>query len=696
MSNLQPYSSFESGATIPNGDSCTLSFDTAQAWANTTAVKIVTTTTGGGWVETYSVAGNVYHTSVSAGTTYTASAYIYTTTASTSVRIGIDHLDASRALASSGGGSWVTLPQNTWTRLSFTETIPSGTIYATTSLVWQSPTPSGAVFWFDAMQIETGSSATAWAPGPSDPTGLVAPTNLHTTSVGSTTIGLAWNTVTGAAGYEINVALAGALTVPGAPTGVAATAGNGQAVVSWTAPASNGGSAIIDYTATSSPGGFTATSSGSPATVTSLTNGTAYTFTVRARNAIGSSAASSASASITPTSGGGTGSVAARSADGVVDSYGVNIHASYDTTAYANVSQMIADLQALGVRHVRDGVSVSNSTAQATWIALKNAGIHTQYICGDPQGRWNAGSASEEVTCFTGPLAGTVGGVEGPNEYDCNNGGDGNWASNLRTAQTNLWNAFNGNSTMAALPLLAPSFCLSDGRSTYGNDTAHCDAGNMHSYPGGGPPEAGLALEISKTAAVSGTKPVWTTETGYHLADNGSGDAGVTEAQEAIYLPRMILEYYRAGVVRCFTYQLYDLSAALDGFGQDMYFGLIRGDGSRRPAFTAIHNLLTTLADPGTGSRPTGLTYTITNAGSIRQLLLSRQDGSYYLCLWLPVTVGSTPVNPVSVTVSLAAPVSLSASRPVGGTATASVDGAGTTVTASVPQDPILVHLTPR
>ena len=44
-------------------------------------------------------------------------------------------------------------------------------------------------------------------------------------------------------------------TVPGAPNLTAATAGNAQVALAWTAPASNGGSAITGYTATASPGG---------------------------------------------------------------------------------------------------------------------------------------------------------------------------------------------------------------------------------------------------------------------------------------------------------------------------------------------------------------------------------------------------------------------------------------------------------
>lgn len=92
-------------------------------------------------------------------------------------------------------------------------------------------------------------------------------------------------------------------TFPDAPTIGTATAGNAQASVTFTAPASNGGSLITGYTVTSSPGGFTGTGVSSPITVTGLTNGTAYTFTVRATNTQGSGPASSASNSITPLAG---------------------------------------------------------------------------------------------------------------------------------------------------------------------------------------------------------------------------------------------------------------------------------------------------------------------------------------------------------------------------------------------------------
>ena len=80
-------------------------------------------------------------------------------------------------------------------------------------------------------------------------------------------------------------------TVPDAPTNVTATAGNGQATVSFKLPA-NGGSPITRYTATSSPGGITASGAGSPITVHGLANGTTYTFSVDATNVMGTGALS--------------------------------------------------------------------------------------------------------------------------------------------------------------------------------------------------------------------------------------------------------------------------------------------------------------------------------------------------------------------------------------------------------------------
>ncbi len=94
--------------------------------------------------------------------------------------------------------------------------------------------------------------------------------------------------------------------VPDAPTDVVAVAGDGEATVSWTAPENEGDTPITDYEVTVSPepeSGAASRLVGSADTsyaFTDLANGTAYTFTVKAKNAAGLSAASAPSASVTP------------------------------------------------------------------------------------------------------------------------------------------------------------------------------------------------------------------------------------------------------------------------------------------------------------------------------------------------------------------------------------------------------------
>ena len=86
---------------------------------------------------------------------------------------------------------------------------------------------------------------------------------------------------------------------PSKPARPSADPGNAKVTVTWTAPTSD--SPITGYTVTSTPTGKTCTTASLSCTVTGLKNGRAYTFTVTAHNANGTSTPSTPSFKVKPT-----------------------------------------------------------------------------------------------------------------------------------------------------------------------------------------------------------------------------------------------------------------------------------------------------------------------------------------------------------------------------------------------------------
>lgn len=99
---------------------------------------------------------------------------------------------------------------------------------------------------------------------------------------------------------------------PAAPSNVRATAGNSSVELTWTAPTQGPNGApvssyvVTPYAAGVAQGPISTTDTATALTVTSLANGTAYTFTVAARSANGTSPASAPSVAATPATTPGT------------------------------------------------------------------------------------------------------------------------------------------------------------------------------------------------------------------------------------------------------------------------------------------------------------------------------------------------------------------------------------------------------
>jgi hypothetical protein len=157
---------------------------------------------------------------------------------------------------------------------------------------------------------------------------------------------------------------------PNAPTIGTATGGDAQASVAFTAPANVGGSAISAYYAVSDPERVTVSGASSPITVTGLTNGTPYTFSVWALNTYGPGPFSAASGSVTP--------AAPRGVFGYGEPAGlsyITISSTGNATSFGNQlsGSIFAGACASSTRGVWGGGSTSNTIDYVTILTTGNA-----------------------------------------------------------------------------------------------------------------------------------------------------------------------------------------------------------------------------------------------------------------------------------------------------------------------------------
>ena len=180
--------------------------------------------------------------------------------------------------------------------------------------------------------------------------------------------------------------------IPNTPTIGTATAGALSATVAYTA-ATVGGPATT-FTALSNPGSITGTGSSSPITVTGLTAGTAYTFTVRGNNATGSGNYSTASNSVTPTASTEYESIAT-----------VTLTGTQSTISFNSIPSTYKHLQLRYMaRSTRPTFSADNALMQING-ATTNYARHN--LAGDGSTAY-AGNTSSTTHLWLGQLSSTV------------------------------------------------------------------------------------------------------------------------------------------------------------------------------------------------------------------------------------------------------------------------------------------------
>jgi hypothetical protein len=367
--------------------------------------------------------------------------------------------------------------------------------------------------------------------------------------------------------------------------------------------------------------------------------------------------------------------VTAISTGSVTDSVGVNTHIDFNRYGYQNVPQTIADLNYLGVKHLRD--CPGNDADFASWkIVADGTGAKFLAFIGETS---PANAQQQLARMATLAAAGVLSGVEGANEWDdAYPIGQGATLALGAALQQQVF----ATGQQLGLPTVNMSFGAGWVPPLYQGDygkvgdlSAFTDYGNAHTYPG-----VGQSVEFSvnrlnglaKMAAAS--RPVMTTEIGFNNSQF------TDEAATAKLALNVVVDGIRFANKRSYFYALYD-----DGSGK---FGLIHPDGTPKAAGTALHNIMILLADQGaalTDSLAFGVTGATANDNA---LLMEKSSGVFELALW------NEKDAPHAVTVQLGAVAqTINLYDPLTGTTATQTAANSNAFALTLPDHPVIVEI---
>jgi hypothetical protein len=328
------------------------------------------------------------------------------------------------------------------------------------------------------------------------------------------------------------------------------------------------------------------------------------------------------------------------------NSIGVNTHLFYSNTPYSNIAAVAARLEQLGIVHIRDGLAPNRPDEIRALDRLASDGIRSDLLVGQP-----GSDPTALLTLIRTRLRRSVEAVEGPNEYGHTGKG---WQSRLIRFQRTLYRDVRS---------ILPGTRVVGASVGSVRLVGSLNIGNLHPYPGGGMPEANLTTQILLGDQVSGSAPVWVTETGYHDAVNvvlnqkpGTYQPPTTDAAQAIYLPRLFAYYFSQGIHRTYLYELLDEFRDPTRSHPNYDFGLLDHNLTPKPQFYALENLIHAVRDTP-DPEPALLSYTIADPGSsLHQLLLARANGSWQILVWRAEQVNAAGQGATSANIDLKLP----------------------------------------
>jgi hypothetical protein len=386
---------------------------------------------------------------------------------------------------------------------------------------------------------------------------------------------------------------------------------------------------------------------------------------------------------------------------------GVNTHIPYTDGGYANIANIAADLNYLGIHSVRDGIStgVNGSAPFSSYVTLAQEGVKFTVLqfAGGSITSASLQSAVSLAAQLNTAVPGSVVAVEGPNEINnapitYNGVGGLQGAINL---QHDLYSLVHTN---AALNGVAVDYFTGYNAGGVGvgpnpqTTPGLADFDNQHPYPNFG---QAPYLWVNRTQALDNetpaTGPAVYTETGY-TTNQVSADV------QAKYSLDLLMDDAKNGIARTYLYQLMDAYQPGSPQGDDGY-GLFDPSNQPKEAATAIHNLTAILADTGSQAStftPTAFNDTVSGLPATgNSFVLQKSNGATDIVVWNEPEIwnGSSEVaaSPSTVNVALGgAYQTVKVFDPLSGSAAQQTLSNVSSVSLSVTDHPLIVEVEPQ
>ena len=402
--------------------------------------------------------------------------------------------------------------------------------------------------------------------------------------------------------------------------------------------------------------------------------------------------------------------VAAKPAEALASAVGVVNHFHFGTSVYGQTDRVVAAIDELGVRHVRNRVGTTAGT-RAGFKELTKLGVKVHGVCGAFGDRQSMAEVlAEVVRTYDDPYA-TFSAFEGINEPN-NNGRP--WVEETRTKTRDLFLERNRHG-LSGIPIVGPSIARvykngAEGGSTAGQSrtlgdlTQFIDYGNIHVYPRALPPSADIDEFMGYQRPISGDLPMMCTEGGYFNAMEYRGGAFPTpEDVAAKYLPQQVMEHWVRGNRRFFVYELLD-DPDPSGRNREAHFGLLgvesaRGPWRPKPQFDALRNFISILGDPGESHDVGGMPLGIAGPSDLRSVLVAKRTGARYVVLWRgikawePTTRRVLPTDAEKVTLSFQDEKKVKVYRPSRARAATNVHRGVRSVSVSVGDEMVILKV---